>query len=348
MNKTDIRQASDEALLKFLAEHNEKPYRLKQLKPWLWKHFIGSFKDIRNMPAGLIEAFSSAFTLTMCETINTLEDTDGTEKAAFRLVDNQVIEGVLIPAADRFTACISTQAGCPVRCAFCATGSLGFKRNLSSAEIYGQFVNLNRRAVEKWGKPLTNIVLMGMGEPLLNYEEVIRFINLINSETGHLFSARRITLSTVGIPQHIKRLADDGVKVGLAVSLHAATNEKRNEIVPVNKTYPIEMLTDALSYYYTKTKNSLTFEYVLLRGFNDGRTDAVHLAALCKRLSAKVNVIEFNHFESSAFQKPETVMTANFCRILKEQGINCTLRQSRGENINAACGQLSNKFNQGN
>jgi len=344
-NKPDIRQASDEALLAFLAGRNEKPYRLKQLKPWLWKHFINSFNDIRNMPAGLIEALSSAYTLTLCEAVNTLEDTDGTEKTAFRMADNHVVEGVLIPADDRVTACISTQAGCPVRCAFCATGRLGFKRNLSSAEIYAQFVSINRRAEEKLGKSLTNVVLMGMGEPLLNYEEVARFVSIINSETGHLFSARRITVSTVGIPPYIKKLADDGLKVGLAVSLHAATNEKRDVVVPINKTYPIEMLTEALQYYNTKTKNNITFEYVLLRGFNDGRTDALQLAALCKRLSAKVNLIEFNSFEGVEYQKPEPVMTANFNRILKEQGVNCTLRQSRGENINAACGQLSNKYN---
>ncbi len=344
-NKPDIRQVPEAELLKFLNEYGEKPFRLKQLRPWLWKHFINTFDEIKNMPSGLLNALTSTYLLTFFESVRTLEDMDGTEKTAFRLAGDTVVEGVLIPAADRLTACLSTQAGCPVGCAFCATGKMGFKRNLTASEMYAQFVSLNRRAVQEWGRGLTNIVLMGMGEPLLNYEQVVRFITMINTSDGHSFSARRITLSTVGIPQYIKRLADDSLKVNLAVSLHAPTNEKRNALVPLNKTYPIEMLIEALMYYYKKTKQTITFEYVLLRGINDGRTDAVQLAALCRQFPSKVNIIEFNSFEGVAYQKPEAVMTGNFCRILKEQGVNCTLRQSKGSTINAACGQLSHIVN---
>ncbi len=344
LQKTDIRLLTQTELCDFVSKNGEKPFRSKQLYQWLWKHFIESFNDINNIPKTFVSVIEKNFNLTVSELISQEEADDGTLKMGFKLYDGEIIEAVLIPASSRLTACISSQAGCPVKCNFCATGMMGFKRNLSTPEIYAQFVKLNQIALHKFGTNITNIVIMGMGEPLLNYEQIKRFINIINSSEGHNFSSKRITLSTVGIPDGIKKMADDNIKVKLAVSLHAPTNEKRNMLIPINKTYPIETLFECLQYYYKKTKNLITFEYVLLRDFNDSRTNALQLATLCRKIPCKVNVIEFNTFEGVKYQKSEETITANFCRILGEQGINCLLRKSKGNTISAACGQLSNSF----
>ena len=346
MDKKDLRSFSKAELTEIISQFNEKAFRANQVYQWLWKHFVFSFDAMKNIPKPLLNALKDSYSLTVCEVLKTIESEDETIKVAFKLFDDLIIEGVIIPAPFRLTACISTQVGCPINCGFCATGKMGFKRNLTTAEIYAHFFLLNDMSLNKFGKPITNIVIMGMGEPLLNYDNVIRFTNLINSEEGLNFSSRRITLSTVGIPEAIKRLADDNVKFKLALSLHATTNEKRDKIIPFNIHNNIEAVMDALQYFYKKNKNIITLEYLLLKNINDSRTDALQLAALCRKVPSKVNIIEFNSFEGSVYEKSDDVMINNFCRILEEQGINCTLRKSKGSAINAACGQLSNK--QGN
>ena len=343
MNKKDLRSFSKTELIEIIAQLNEKPFRANQIYQWLWKHYILSFDEMKNIPKSLINALNESYCLTTCDILKIDESEDETIKVAFSLSDNEIIEGVIIATPSRITACISTQVGCPVNCAFCATGKMGFKRNLSTAEIFAQFFILNEQALKKYDKAITNIVIMGMGEPLLNYDNVLNFTRIINDEVGLNFSSRRITLSTVGIPQAIKKLADDNVKFKLAISLHATTDEKRDKIIPFNIHNNIEAIMEALQYFYNRNKNTITFEYLLLKGFNDSRTDALQLAALCHKFPSKVNIIEFNSFESCGFEKSEDVMVGNFCRILEEQDVNCTLRKSKGSNINAACGQLSNK-----
>jgi len=339
----DLRSFSKSELAEIVLQLNEKAFRANQIYQWLWQHFVFSFDEMKNIPKSLLTSLEASYYLTVCNLHSTAESEDQTIKAAFKLEDNTIIEGVLIPSADRLTACLSTQVGCPVNCNFCATGKMGFKRNLTAAEIYAQFVLLNKMALEKFGKGLTNVVLMGMGEPLLNYDNVMSFISILNAKEGMGFSNRRITLSTVGIPQAIIRLADDNVKFNLALSLHANTNEKRDKIIPFNKHNDIDALIEALQYFYNKTGNIITFEYLLLKDFNDSRTDALQLAALCRKVPSKVNIIEFNAFDNCDYKRSEEVMVNNFCRILEEQGINCLLRKSKGSAISAACGQLSNK-----
>ena len=342
INKKDLRSFSKAELTEIIIQLNEKAFRANQIYLWLWQHFVFSFDEMKNLPKSLLTSLEASYTLTVCDIHTTIESEDQTIKVAFKLEDNEIIEGVIIPASSRLTACISTQVGCPVNCNFCATGKMGFKRNLTSAEIYAQFVLLNNMALKKFNKGLTNVVLMGMGEPLLNYDNVMSFITILNSKEGLSFSNKRITLSTVGIPQAIIRLADDNVKFNLALSLHATTNEKRDIIIPFNKHNNLDSLMEALQYFYNKTGNIITFEYVLLKDFNDSRTDALQLVALCRKVPSKVNIIEFNSFDNCDYKKSEKVMVNNFCRILEEQDINCLLRKSKGSAISAACGQLSN------
>ena len=341
--KKDLRSFSKTELIEIISHLGEKAFRANQIYLWLWKHFISSFDAMKNIPKPLLHALEETYSLTVCDVHETIESEDGTMKVAFKLFDNEIIEGVIIPAKSRLTACISTQVGCPVNCGFCATGKMGFKRNLNAAEIFAQFFQLNDMALKKFGKAITNIVIMGMGEPLLNYDNVIRFTQIVNSEEGLNFSSRRITLSTVGIPQAIIKLADDNVKFKLALSLHATTNEKRDKIIPFNIHHNIDDIMEALQYFYKKNKNIITFEYLLLKGINDSRTDALQLAELCHEIPSKVNIIEFNSYENAGYEKSDEVMVGNFCRILEEHEVSCTLRKSKGSSISAACGQLSHK-----
>ena len=249
MNKPDIRNISEETLLDFLIQNNEKPFRLKQLNKWLWHQFVWSFDEMKNLPKPFIEKLKTTFELTFCTVIKIQTSTDGTIKAAFKLFDEEVIEGVIISENERLTACLSTQVGCPMKCNFCATAQLGFKRNLTAAEIMAHFILLNTKSIEVFGKSLTNVVLMGMGEPLLNYDNVSQFVKKINDADGFNFSAKRITLSTVGIVDGIKRLADENLRIKLALSLHAVNNEVRNNIIPYNKQNGIDALIKTLEYY---------------------------------------------------------------------------------------------------
>ncbi len=268
---------------------------------------------------------------------------DGTIKSGFRLHDGLLVEGVLIPAEDRMTACVSSQVGCSLTCKFCATGTLNRERNLEPGEIYDQVVHIRNWAMQHFQKPLSNIVFMGMGEPLLNYTNVLRGIELITSPAGLGMSAERITVSTAGIAKMIRKLADDGVKFNLALSLHAANDLKRNLIMPINESNNLQALGEALRYFYDRTKRRVTFEYIAFKNFNESLSDAKELLAFCKKVPSKVNVIEYNPTGDGRFEKADSGKVDAFCAFLERNGVIARVRRSRGKDIDAACGQLANK-----
>jgi 23S rRNA (adenine2503-C2)-methyltransferase len=268
---------------------------------------------------------------------------DGTVKLGMKLQDDRLIEGVMIPDEDRNTACVSSQVGCSLACTFCATGFLKRERNLEAGEIYDQVILLNRYALEQSNRPLTNIVYMGMGEPLLNYDNVMQSIKLITSPEGLGMAQKRITVSTSGIVRGIKRIADEGMKFNLALSLHAATNEKRNKIMDINQSNPLEEVMEALNYFYEKTGNKITFEYILFDHFNDSEEDAHHLMEWCDQVPAFVNLIEYNNVEGVTLRRAKSDRRDAFVDYLREHDINVAVRRSRGKDIDAACGQLANK-----
>ena len=270
--------------------------------------------------------------------------TDKTTKTAFQLHDKKIVEGVLIPSEGRMTACISSQVGCSLGCKFCATGKAGLTRNLEFYEIVDQVAIIAKYALERYNHQLTNIVFMGMGEPLLNYDNLLKAIERITAPDGFNMSPSRITVSTVGLTKMIKRLADDEVKYNLALSLHTANNRKRSEIIPVNEQNSIEKLIESLSYYYSKTKNRITFEYLILSRFNDTLADAKELAEFCKNFPCKINIIEYNHVEGTGFKKSTDLNVKAFTGFLETKNIIVNVRKSRGEDIAAACGQLANKI----
>ncbi|RYZ94041.1 MAG: 23S rRNA (adenine(2503)-C(2))-methyltransferase RlmN, partial [Sphingobacteriaceae bacterium] len=271
---------------------------------------------------------------------------DKTIKNSFILHDNHLIEGVLIPAADRMTACVSSQVGCSLTCKFCATGYMDRKRNLNPDEIYDQVVLIDKQARENYNIPLTNIVYMGMGEPLLNYANVLASIDKITSEDGLNMAAKRITVSTAGIAKMIKKLGDDQVRFNLALSLHAANDVKRNEMMPINEQNSLKALAEALKYYYAKTKNAVTYEYIIFDGVNDTIQDAIELVQFCKHLPCKVNIIEYNPIAFASYINAGEDKVEAFADHLRKNGIITNLRRSRGKDIDAACGQLAIKENE--
>jgi len=342
-NKRDILSLSLNELKDFLEKNNEKSFRIAQVYEWLWKKHCKSFDEMTNISKTLRDLLDTHFFIQSVKTENLQISKDKTIKMAFRLFDNLWVEGVLIPSEDRSTACISSQVGCNLGCEFCATGKLGLKRNLSVGEIYHQVVELMALAKEKYNLSLTNIVLMGMGEPLLNYENVLKAIEMISSEKGLGMSPQRITLSTVGLPRMIKRLADDNVKFGLAVSLHSANEAKRSSFMPVNNNNSLESLKEALIYFNKKTGERITFEYLLMDGINDGIADAKELAEYCKSFPVKINLIEYNSTGISKFNKSNSKATDAFVSFLKSRNMIVNVRRSRGQDIDAACGQLAGK-----
>jgi 23S rRNA (adenine2503-C2)-methyltransferase len=268
---------------------------------------------------------------------------DRTIKCAMKLHDGNVVESVLIPTKSRMTACISSQVGCSLTCAFCATGKLKRLRNLNADEIYDQVALVKNLAETKYNQPLTNIVYMGMGEPLLNYAETIRSVDRITSPDGLNMSPSRITVSTAGIAKMIMKLGDDNVKFNLALSLHAANDEKRNQIMPINETNTLNSLEEALNYFYHKTGSRVTFEYIVFKDFNDGIQDAKELADFCKKTTAKVNIIEYNPIDDGEYKQTTPERLDAFVHHLESKGIIVNVRKSRGKDIDAACGQLVNK-----
>lgn len=345
VEKKDIRAISLEEIKNFLSEKGEKPFRAKQVYEWLWQKSVRSFDDMSNLSLSLRELLKENFSINVAEIDLMQISSDRTIKTAFRLFDGKVVEGVLIPTTTRMTACISSQVGCSLTCKFCATGKLERLRNLNADEIYDQVAQLRNLAIEKYELPLSNIVYMGMGEPLLNYINVLKSIERITSPDGLNISPQRITVSTAGISKMIIKLADDDVKFNLALSLHAANDEKRSQIMPINETNSLQSLAEALQYFYEKTGTRLTFEYTILKDFNDKVEDARELAEFCKYVPCKVNVIEYNPIDDGEFQKADDKNVREFCNYLENRNIIVNVRRSRGKDIDAACGQLAGKKN---
>ncbi|HRG00077.1 MAG TPA: 23S rRNA (adenine(2503)-C(2))-methyltransferase RlmN [Bacteroidia bacterium] len=341
--KKDIRALSEAQIVEILKEKGEPKFRAKQIYEWLWKKTAHNFDDMSNLSKPLRDWLKENFTINAVEISDMQVSSDKTIKCAMKLADNNVVESVLIPTKSRMTACISSQVGCSLTCKFCATGKLKRLRNLNADEIYDQVALVKNLAETKYNQSLTNIVYMGMGEPLLNYSEMIRSVDRITSPDGLGMSPSRITVSTAGIAKMIMKLGDDNVKFNLALSLHAANDEKRNHIMPINETNSLDNLEEALNYFYEKTGSRVTFEYIVFKDFNDGIQDARELGDFCMKTTAKVNIIEYNPIDDGEFKQTTPERLDAFVRHLEGRGIIVNVRRSRGKDIDAACGQLVNK-----
>ena len=344
-DRKDIREIPIDSLIPYLQTLGLPKFRCQQIFDWLWKKNVGSFKEMHNLGGSTITLLESSFFIGKINLQTEQISKDKTIKCGFSTFDGKAIEGVLIPTKKRMTACVSSQAGCSLSCTFCATGKLKLQKNLSAAEIIDQIVYLSNLAQSKYSIPLSNVVLMGMGEPLLNYKNVMEAMKIATSPSGLHMSPRRITLSTAGIAKMIKRLGDDQVKFNLALSLHAANDKKRSEIMDINASNNLEALQDALSYFHEKTDARITFEYILLSGFNDSLEDAAELARYARCVPCKINVIEYNPVEGGIFQKSNPERTTMFVDYLTSKNLIVNVRRSRGKDIDAACGQLANKAN---
>ncbi len=337
----DIRDLNLDELIDALKSLGQPSFRAKQIWQWLWQKGARNFEEMTNLSKDLRQILSENFTFHISEIITTQYSSDGTIKVVFNLHDNNKIEGVLIPSRARTTACVSSQVGCSLDCKFCATGYLKRERNLTAAEIFDQVWLINELAEKHHGKKLDNVVYMGMGEPLLNYANVLRSVSIITSPDGLGMSPSRLTLSTAGIAKMIVKLADDGVKTHLALSLHSANNEKRSAIMPINETNNLEMLAEALIYWCDKTGNRPTLEYTVIAGVNDGLEEEKELAIFARKFPSKINLIEYNPI-SLAEYKP-TSRLAEFAEGLLARNLIVNVRRSRGKDIDAACGQLALK-----
>ncbi len=343
--KIDIRSLSLDELKVLLVDMGEKPFRAKQVYEWLWKKSAHSFDEMTNLSKATRDQLNEKCVINGIAVKDQQHSSDGTIKSAFQLHDGFVVEGVLIPTTNRVTACISSQVGCSLTCKFCGTGRLKRERNLHPDEIYDQVVAIRNQAQEHYDKSLSNIVYMGMGEPLLNYKNMLQSIEKITSEEGLGMSPKRITVSTAGIAKMIKKLGDDEVRFNLALSLHAANDKKRDYIMPINEQNSLAALAEALKYFYQKTGTRITYEYIIFKGFNDGLEDAQELAEFCKNTPCKVNIIEYNPIDDGEFQQADTPKVDAFAQYLESKNIIVNVRRSRGKDIDAACGQLANKNN---
>lgn len=343
MNKEDIRHLTKSQFTDLLKEEKIQNYKINQIYDWLWVKGVSSFTEMTNISKEHRDWLESRFVINSASFKDIYTSIDTTIKVSFKLFDGRLVEGVLIPSGERVTACISSQTGCGLGCAFCATANIKDFRNLSAGEIFDQFVLLNKLSVERYGFKLSNIVMMGMGEPLLNLENLKRAIVEFTYNKGINFSPRRITISTVGISKYIKLLADSGLNVNLAVSLHSAIEQKRKEIIPYSKSDSLSKLSEAIKYYYDITHNRPTIEYLLLKKVNDSMEDADALAKYCRSFPCKVNLIEYNPTDDSRFAKSTNESLKAFKDFLHSKNMVVNLRASRGSDINAACGQLVNK-----
>ncbi len=340
----NIRHLSLPDLEEYFLNMDEKKFRAKQVYEWLWQKHAMSFADMTNLSKELRQKLGESFSLPALTIDATQYSADGTIKSRFRTHDGHFVEGVMIPTTSRYTACISSQIGCSLSCKFCATGYLERKRNLEFDEIYDELVLINQQCERVHEKKISNIVFMGMGEPLLNYKNVLRAVEKITSPDGLGMSPRRITVSTAGVSKGIRQLGDDKVKFKLALSLHAANDAKRHEIMPINDTNNIKSLVDALNYFYKQTGNEITFEYILFKDFNDSLQDADELIKVYRQVPADlINIIEYNPIDKARFQKPDEEKVQAFMQYLEKHRVNVRLRKSRGKDIDAACGQLANK-----
>lgn len=345
MEKLDIRKLSLDQIKELLVSMGEPAFRAKQIYSWLWQKSARSIDEMTNLSKNLRAQLNEGYEIRAIEVDLTQHSDDGTIKNRYRLHDGHLIESVLIPVPhqNRYTVCVSSQVGCSLTCSFCATGKMKRMRNLDPGEIYDQVVHVNQQAMEKFEHPLTNIVYMGMGEPLLAYKSVMGSIDHITGTHGLNMSPKRITVSTAGIAKMIRKLADDEVKFNLALSLHAADDVKRDEIMPINEQNNLEVLMDSIEYFYRQTKNKISYEYIAFDGFNDTQQDAMNLVKLCKRFPVKVNIIEYNPVEGVALTKSAQERIDRFAETLDRHGVTVTIRRSRGKDIDAACGQLANK-----
>jgi 23S rRNA (adenine2503-C2)-methyltransferase len=342
-SKPSIRSLNLDEIKSFLESHGEKGFRAKQIWEWLWQKSVTDFESMTNLSKNTRQLLEEHFSFMPVSIDSFQVSKDRTIKDAFKLSDGNIVEGVLIPTDSRMTACISSQVGCSLTCKFCATGKLARIRNLEAEEIYDQVVLIRDQAKQHYDQSLTNIVYMGMGEPLLNYKNMMTSIDRITSPDGLGMSPQRITVSTAGIAKMIKKLGDDEVKFNLALSLHATNDEKRNKIMPINEQNSLDALAEALNYFYEKTGTRVTFEFIVFKDFNDGIQDAQELAAYCRRVKAKVNIIEYNPIDDGEFQQTLPQRLDRFKEVLEDKGIIVNVRRSRGKDIDAACGQLANK-----
>lgn len=339
----NLRQVSVEEIEETLKEWGEPRFRAQQIHDWIWKKHISDIDQMTNLSKDMRTKMKEYFYIPKVNIDHEQVSEDGTIKSRFVLYDGFYTEGVLIPTETRMTACVSSQVGCSLSCKFCATGYLKRSRNLQYDEIVDEVTLINEQAEEHFGKSLTNIVYMGMGEPLLNYQNTLKSIERITSPVGLNMSPKRITVSTAGVAKMIKKLGDDEVKFNLAISLHAPTDEQRDKIMPINETNDLNALIEAINYFYQKTKNKITFEYILFRDFNESLEDAKNLVKICRKVPVRfVNLIEYNAIDNADFKKPDEKTVDAFQKYLEDHGITARVRRSRGKDIDAACGQLAN------
>jgi 23S rRNA (adenine2503-C2)-methyltransferase len=342
--KKNIRHLTLSELEQYFESLGEKKFRARQVYEWIWQRHAHSFEAMTNLSKELRQRLVEGWSLPALGVDATQYSADGTIKSRFRTTDGHLVEGVLIPTDDRKTACVSSQIGCSLSCKFCATGYMERRRNLDYDEIYDEVVLIHQQSERVYEKKLSNIVFMGMGEPLLNYKNVLKAIERITSPDGLGMSPRRITVSTAGVAKMIRQLGDDKVKFKLALSLHAANDTKRNEIMPINESNNIKALIDALNHFYQQTGNEITLEYILFKDFNDSRQDADELVKVFRQIPADlVNIIEYNPIAQALFAKPDDDAVEKFMEHLEKNRVNARLRRSRGKDIDAACGQLANK-----
>ena len=344
LDKKNIRKLTLDELEDFFKENDMPTFRAKQVYEWLWKKSVSSFDEMRNVSKETIQLLNEYFVILHAKITESQKSADRTIKSAFGLYDNNNVEGVLIPTKSRMTACISSQVGCSLTCKFCATGKLDRLRNLNADEIYDQVFMLNEQALSNYNQKLSNIVYMGMGEPLLNYRNVLESIYKITSIDGLGMSPKRITVSTAGIAKLIKKLGDDEVKFNLALSLHAANDKKRDYIMPINEQNSLEALKEAIVYFYEKTQTRITYEYIIFKDFNDEISDAQELVSFAKITPCKINIIEYNPIDDGEFQQAKREKVDAFVSYLESKNLIVNVRRSRGKDIDAACGQLANKL----
>ena len=343
IKKRDIRALTKDQLRNFFVERGDKPFRGNQVYEWLWKKSAHSFDAMTNISKETRSMLEDAFVINHIQVDQMQKSSDGTIKNAVKLHDELIVESVLIPTETRTTACVSSQVGCSLDCKFCATARLKRMRNLNPDEIYDQVVAIDNQSRLYFDRPLSNIVFMGMGEPLMNYNNVLKAIDKITLPEGLGMSPKRITVSTSGVPKMIKKMADQEVKFNLAVSLHSAIDAVRTSIMPFNATFPLKDLREALEYWYAKTKNRITYEYVVWKGINDTQKDVDALVKFCQFAPSKVNLIEYNPIDEGEFQQASDTALQMYQDTLQKNGIIVTVRKSRGKDIDAACGQLANK-----
>ena len=342
--KKDIKNIDFEEILKFCNQNFIPKYRASQIWEWLWRKGSLDFHQMTSLPIKIRNLLANYFCINNCIIHKFEKSLDGTIKYSFKLHDDLLVEGVLIPTKKRITACISSQVGCSLTCDFCATGTLKLKRNLTYGEIYDQVFLLNNESIRLHGKPLSNIVYMGMGEPLLNYNSLLKSIQLISSDSGLAMSPKRITVSTSGISKMIKKLADDNVKFNLAISLHSANDIKRSKLMPINIRINLENLKESIIYFQNKTGTRITYEYILFKNINDSAEDAKELIEFIKGTFVKINLIEYNTVDGLSYEKSSNSQTNRFISLLENEKIIVNLRKSKGKDIAAACGQLVNKL----